>query len=83
MVGGTLFGWLSYALKTAHNFAGPVFAVSLLIVIVTFARDNLPRAGLVGKFRRKPRPIGIAPVDSAGGAIGAQDQGPGGEAAPH
>ena len=45
VIGGTLFGWLSYALKTAHNFAGPVFAVSLLIVIVTFARDNLPRAG--------------------------------------
>lgn len=44
LIGGTLFGWLTYALKTAHNFAGPVFAVSLLIVIVTFIRDNLPRA---------------------------------------
>jgi formate dehydrogenase subunit gamma len=28
-----------------HNFAGPLFAVSLVIVIVTFVRDNLPRAG--------------------------------------
>lgn len=45
VLGATLFGWLTYALKTAHNFAGPLFAVSLLIVIVTFARDNLPRAG--------------------------------------
>lgn len=44
VLGGTLFGWLSYALKTAHNFAGPLFAVSLLVVIVTFIRDNLPRA---------------------------------------
>lgn len=44
VIGGTLFGWLSYALKTAHNFAGPVFAVSLVIVIVTFIRDNLPKA---------------------------------------
>lgn len=26
-----------------HNFAGPVFAVSLVVVIITFARDNLPR----------------------------------------
>jgi len=42
VMGGTLFGWLTYALKTAHNFTGPVFAVSLLVVIVTFARDNLP-----------------------------------------
>ena len=44
VVGATLFGWLTYALKTAHNFAGPLFAVSLLVVIVTFVRDNLPRA---------------------------------------
>ena len=44
-IGGTLFGWLTYALKTAHNFAGPLFTVSLLIVIVTFVRDNLPAKG--------------------------------------
>jgi formate dehydrogenase subunit gamma len=44
VIGGTLFGWLTYALKTAHNFAGPLFAVSLTIVIITFIRDNLPRA---------------------------------------
>lgn len=43
LIGGTLFGWLTYLLKTAHNFAGPVFAVSLVIVILTFVRDNLPR----------------------------------------
>ena len=45
VIGGTLFGWLTYALKTAHNFAGPLFAVSLLVVIVTFIRDNLPAKG--------------------------------------
>jgi formate dehydrogenase subunit gamma len=43
IIGGTLFGWLTYALKTAHNFAGPLFAVALLVLIVTFVRDNLPR----------------------------------------
>ena len=45
ILGGTLFGWLTYALKNLHNFAGPLFAVSLTIVILTFVRDNLPRAG--------------------------------------
>jgi formate dehydrogenase subunit gamma len=45
VLGGTLFGWLTYALKTVHNFVGPLFAVSLLIVIVTFVRDNLPQRG--------------------------------------
>ena len=44
VMGSTLFGWLTYALKNIHNFAGPLFAVSLVIVIVTFVRDNLPRA---------------------------------------
>ena len=43
ILGATLFGWLAYALKTAHNFAGPLFAVSLLIVFLTFVRDNLWR----------------------------------------
>jgi formate dehydrogenase subunit gamma len=41
IIGGTLFGWLTYALKTAHNFVGPLFAVSLLIVIITFIKDNI------------------------------------------
>jgi len=43
VIGGTLYGWLSYLLKNLHNFAGPVFAVSLVVVIITFVRDNLPR----------------------------------------
>lgn len=42
LMGGTLFGWLTYALKTLHNFAGPLFAVSLVLMIITFVRDNLP-----------------------------------------
>jgi formate dehydrogenase subunit gamma len=45
VIGTTLFGWVTYALKNAHNFAGPLFAVSLLVVIVTFMRDNLPAKG--------------------------------------
>lgn len=39
-LGATLFGWLTYLLKNMHNFAGPLFAVSLVIVFVTFVRDN-------------------------------------------
>ncbi len=45
VIGGTLFGYLTYALKTAHNFAGPLFAVSLVVVFLTFVRDNFPKAG--------------------------------------
>lgn len=45
VIGGTLFGALTYLLKTLHNFAGPVFAVSLVIVFITFLRDNWPQRG--------------------------------------
>lgn len=41
ILGSTLFGWLAYALKNLHNFVGPLFAVSLLIVVITFAKDNI------------------------------------------
>jgi len=45
VTGHLLFGWLTYVLKTLHNFFGPLFAVSLLVVIVTFVRDELPQSG--------------------------------------
>ena len=45
IIGDTLFGWLTYVLKNAHNFAGPLFAVSLVVVFVTFLKDNLPSKG--------------------------------------
>jgi formate dehydrogenase subunit gamma len=45
IMGGTLFGWLTFLLKNMHNFAGPLFAVSLLIVFLTFLRDNWPQKG--------------------------------------
>jgi formate dehydrogenase subunit gamma len=42
IIGNALFGWLTYILKNVHNFAGPLFAVSLIIVFVTFLKDNFP-----------------------------------------
>lgn len=42
IMGASFFGWFTYILKNVHNFVGPVFAVSLVIVFVTFARDNMP-----------------------------------------
>jgi formate dehydrogenase subunit gamma len=45
LLGHLLFGWLTYALKTLHNFAGPLFAVSLGIIFITFVRDNFPERG--------------------------------------
>jgi len=42
IVGGVLFGWLSWLLKTMHNFVGPLFAVSLIIVFLTFLHSEWP-----------------------------------------
>lgn len=48
IMGGTLFGYFTYLLKNLHNFFGPLFAVSLLIVIITFVKDEFPRKGDMG-----------------------------------
>ncbi|HEX6018076.1 MAG TPA: formate dehydrogenase subunit gamma [Burkholderiaceae bacterium] len=45
VLGASLFGWLTIALKTVHNFIGPLFVVSLVIVFITFIKDNFPQAG--------------------------------------
>jgi formate dehydrogenase subunit gamma len=64
IMGGTLFGWLTYALKTAHNFAGPLFVVGLVVMVIAFARDNLPRAA------------DVAWLAKAGGLLGGKEEMP-------
>jgi len=44
ILGTTLFGWLAYALKNLHNFVGPLFAVSLVVMVVIFIKDNIVSA---------------------------------------
>jgi formate dehydrogenase subunit gamma len=43
VIGYTLFAWLAQISKHLHNFVGPVFLVSVLMLIVMFLKDNLPR----------------------------------------
>ena len=45
VLGKQLYGPLTYLLKTIHNFFGPLFTVSLLVVIFTFIKDEFPRRG--------------------------------------
>jgi formate dehydrogenase subunit gamma len=44
ILGYTLFSWLATVGKYLHNFVGPVFMVGLLVFILLYVRDNLPRA---------------------------------------
>ena len=42
IMGGLLFGWMTWFLKTLHNFVGPVFAVSMIIMFFVYLPSNLP-----------------------------------------
>ncbi len=64
VLGATLFGWLTYALKNVHNFVGPIFAVSLVVVFFTFVRDNVPKLGDMAWLRRGGGLFGGAEVPS-------------------
>jgi formate dehydrogenase subunit gamma len=45
LIGQTLFGYFTYLLKNLHNFVGPLFVVSLIVIVLTFIKDNLPQKG--------------------------------------
>jgi len=42
IIGGQLFGWLTWALKTLHNFVGPLFAISAVLLFICYLPGNLP-----------------------------------------
>ncbi len=65
IIGHTLFGYLSYALKTIHNFVGPLFTVSVIATFLMFVKDNFPVAAdvtwlakLGGMFGKGHAPAG-------------------------
>jgi formate dehydrogenase subunit gamma len=62
--GHTLFGWLAYACKNVHNFVGPLFTVSALVVFVIFVKDNLPHASDIKWVARAGGAIGKGHVSS-------------------
>ena len=42
LMGGLLFGWLTWFLKTLHNFVGPLFAICAVVMFVTYLHSNWP-----------------------------------------
>ncbi len=64
IIGTTLFGWLTYALKNVHNFIGPLFAVSLLIVIGIFVKDNIANAADLNWLKKLGGMLGDKQVPS-------------------
>ena len=41
VIGYTLFGWLTQLSKLVHNFIAPLFIVSVLVMVLIWARDNV------------------------------------------
>jgi len=41
LIGYTLFAWLTQLSKNLHNFIAPLFIVSVAVMVVIWARDNL------------------------------------------
>jgi formate dehydrogenase subunit gamma len=44
VLGGAVFGPLTYVLKTVHNFVGPLFVLTTVLMILTFIRSNWPHS---------------------------------------
>ena len=44
LIGPTLFSWLAMLSKAVHNFTGPIFSIALVVFILLFVRNNIPRA---------------------------------------
>jgi formate dehydrogenase subunit gamma len=65
VIGHALFGYLTYALKTIHNFVGPLFTLSVVATFIMFVKDNFPIAAdarwlaeLGGMFGKGHAPAG-------------------------
>jgi formate dehydrogenase subunit gamma len=44
VIGYTLFAWLTLAAKNLHNFVAPFFILTVIVMVVMWLRDNLPKA---------------------------------------
>ena len=54
VIGYTLFGWLTALAKNLHNFVAPLFAVSLVVFVLMFIKDNLPKLHDFAWFAKAP-----------------------------
>ncbi len=43
LIGYTLFSWLAIIAKNLHNFVGPLFSICIILLFLTFIRDNFFR----------------------------------------
>ena len=44
-LGHTGFSWVTILAKNLHNFVGPLFIFSLVVLVLIYMKDNFPKAG--------------------------------------
>ena len=64
IIGYTLFSWLAELGKNLHNFVGPIFLFSVVVFVIKFIRDNIPRAYDITWFAKGGGVIGDEVVPS-------------------
>ena len=64
VLGGAIFGPLTYVLKTVHNFVGPLFVVTVIFMVFTFIRSNWPKKEDLNWLKRAGGLFGGAEVPS-------------------
>jgi formate dehydrogenase subunit gamma len=42
VIGYTLFAWLTMLMKNLHNFIGPLFTLSIVLMFIVYVRHNFP-----------------------------------------
>jgi formate dehydrogenase subunit gamma len=63
-LGYTGFSWLTIVSKNIHNFVGPLFIFSLIVMVLIYVKDNVPAAHDLGWLAKAGGMFGGAEVPS-------------------
>lgn len=72
--GHTVFSWIAQISKNLHNFVGPLFLVSAILIFFTFVRRNLPESSDWPWLRDFPKAVFAKKGDPPAGFFNAAEK---------
>jgi formate dehydrogenase subunit gamma len=72
--GYTAFSWIASIAKNLHNFVGPLFLVSAILIFLTFVRRNLPHSSDAQWLRNFPGAVFAKKGDPPAGFFNAAEK---------
>ena len=72
--GHTAFSWIAQIAKNLHNFVGPLFLVSAILIFLTFVRRNLPHSSDLQWLRNFPAAVFAKKGDPPAGFFNAAEK---------